>query len=256
MPSQMRLLDFGDGTVPIQLDYPDTTIFSNCDSYGDRVPGSHWNEITLHHRGKLEYSPNRQQIIMDALYQAVNGADFYPVFYQVGTAHNLSLAWGCLSLFNFQRGSKADTLLARNCKAAIDNLFNQRLTISLGAGGSLPISVQLGVAQYKMNQISPTFLIARVVTGLMKRLVQKDGVDGLLDLGSFGDHPEFKNIVVSLGNPCILMTVCQVIHNNDTERFRVNGFILANNQIRNVRPLTLFANVDYALLDLRGNKVS
>jgi len=38
MPSQMRLLDFGDGTVPIQLDYPDTTIFSNCDSYGDRVP--------------------------------------------------------------------------------------------------------------------------------------------------------------------------------------------------------------------------
>lgn len=235
MPSQMRLLDFGDGTVPIQLDYPDTTIFSNCDSYGDRVPGSHWNEITLHHRGKLEYSPNRQQIIMDALYQAVNGADFYPVFYQ--------------------RGSKADTLLARNCKAAIDNLFNQRLTISLGAGGSLPISVQLGVAQYKMNQISPTFLIARVVTGLMKRLVQKDGVDGLLDLGSFGDHPEFKNIVVSLGNPCILMTVCQVIHNNDTERFRVNGFILANNQIRNVRPLTLFANVDYALLDLRGNKI-
>jgi len=166
------------------------------------------------------------------------------------------LGWGCLSLFNFQRGSKADTLLARNCKAAIDNLFNQRLTISLGAGGSLPISVQLGVAQYKMNQISPTFLIARVVTGLMKRLVQKDGVDGLLDLGSFGDHPEFKNIVVSLGNPCILMTVCQVIHNNDTERFRVNGFILANNQIRNVRPLTLFANVDYALLDLRGNKVS
>ncbi|XP_017081163.2 nuclear RNA export factor 2 isoform X2 [Drosophila eugracilis] len=235
MPAQIQVLDFGDGSAPIHLDYPDATVFKNCNSYGDRVLGCHWNEITVHHGGQLFYLAHPQQMILEALYQAVDGADFFPVFYQ--------------------RGKKADTLLARNCKAAIDNLFNQRLTISLDSGASIPISVQLGVAQYKMNQISPLFLIARVVTRLMKSLVQKDGVDGLLDLNNFGAHSEFKNIVVSLGNVSILRNVCQVIHNNDTERFRLNGFILSNNSIRNIRPLTLFANVDYALLDLRGNKI-
>ncbi|KAH8364479.1 hypothetical protein KR084_007260 [Drosophila pseudotakahashii] len=234
MPAQMRVLDFGDGWVPIQLDYPDSKVFSNCNSYGDRVPGSQWIEITVHHRNNLNFAENRMQMIMDGLYQAVDKADFFPVFYQPGT--------------------RADTLLVRNCKTAIDNLFNQRLTISVSRV-PIPISVQLGVAKYQMNQISPLLLIARVVTRLMKQLVQRDGVDGLLDLSNFSDHPEFKNIVVSLGNPCCLMNVFQVIHNNDTDRFRVNGFILSNNHIRNIRPLTLFANVDYALLDLRGNKI-
>ncbi|XP_016980704.1 nuclear RNA export factor 2 isoform X2 [Drosophila rhopaloa] len=234
MPAQIRVLNFGDGSLPIHLDYPDSRVFSNCSSYGDRVLGRNWNEITVHHRGQLNYLENPQQMIMEGLYQAVDGAEFYPVCYQCG--------------------SKADTLLARNCKAAIDNLFNLNLTISLDSGASIPISVQLGVAEYRVNQISPPFLIARVVTQLITRLVQKDGVDGLLNLDNFGDHPEFRNIVVSLGNPSILMNVCQVIR-NDSESFRVNGFILSNNHIRNVRPLTLFANVDYALLDLSGNKI-
>jgi len=149
-----------------------------------------------------------------------------------------------------------DTMLVRNCKAAIDKLFKQRLSINLKGGASIPISIQLGVAQYQRHQITPTFHIARVVTRLMKQLIQRDGVDGLLNLDNFGSHPEFKNLVVSLGNPSILMNVCQVIHNDDNERFRLNGFILSNNRIRDIRPLTLLANVDYALLDLRGNKAS
>ncbi|XP_033157980.1 nuclear RNA export factor 2 isoform X2 [Drosophila mauritiana] len=235
MSNQMRVLDFGDGSVPIQLDYPDSKIFSKCSSYGDRVPGTHWNEIAVHHNGRLEYSPNPEQIIMDALYQATDGADFFPVFYQ--------------------RGKNVDTMLARNCKAAIDKLFKQRLSINLEGGASIPISIQLGVAQYRRDQITPTFHIARVVTRLMKQLIQRDGVDGLLNLDNFGGHPEFKNLVVSLGNPSILMNVCQVIHNDDNERFRLNGFILSNNRIRDIRPLTLLSNVDYALLDLRSNKI-
>ncbi|EDW41772.1 nuclear RNA export factor 2 [Drosophila sechellia] len=235
MPNQMRVLDFGDGSVPIQLDYPDSKIFSKCSSYGDRVPGTHWNEIAVHHNGRLEYSPNPEQIIMDALYQATDGADFFPVYYQ--------------------RGKNVDTMLARNCKAAIDKLFKQRLSINLEGGASIPISIQLGVAQYRRDQITPTFHIARVVTRLMKQLIQRDGVDGLLNLDNFGGHPEFKNLVVSMGNPSILMNVCQVIHNNDNERFRLNGFILSNNRIRDIRPLTLLSNVDYALLDLRSNKI-
>ncbi|EDW94831.1 nuclear RNA export factor 2 [Drosophila yakuba] len=235
MPNQIRILDFGDGSVPIQLDYPDPTVFSDCSSYGDRVPGTHWIEIAVHHKGRLVYSPNPEQIILDALYQAVDGAEFFPVFYQ--------------------RGKSADTMLARNCKAAIDNLFKQRLSINLERGASIPISIQLGVAQYRRDQITPTLHIARVVTRLMKQLIQRDGVDGLLNLDNFGGHPEFKNIVVSLANPSILMNVCQVIVHNDSEFLRLNGVILSNNRIRDVRPLMLLANVDYALLDLRGNRI-
>ncbi|XP_017043386.1 LOW QUALITY PROTEIN: nuclear RNA export factor 2 [Drosophila ficusphila] len=234
MPAQTRVLDFGDGTFPIQLNYPDQKIFSNCNSYGDRVPGLNWNEITVHHRGQFKSMSNPHQIILDGLYQAVDGAEFFPVFYQ--------------------RGNYEDTFLVRNCKAAIDNLFNLRLTISVNSGATFDISVQLGVAQYQRNQISPHLLIAQVVNRLMRQLVKKNGVERLLNLDSFGEHPEFRNIVVSLGNPSILMNVCQVIR-NDTNSFRVNGFILSNNNIRNVRPLTLFANVDYALLDLSNNKI-
>ncbi|XP_070070517.1 nuclear RNA export factor 2 [Drosophila takahashii] len=234
MPAKIRVLDFGDGSAPIQLDYPDSKIFSNCSSYEDRVPGSHWSEITVHHRNNLNFAADQMQMIMDGLYQAVDKADFFPVCYQAG--------------------SRADSMLVRNCKDAIDNLFNQRLTISVNRI-PIPISVQLGVAKYRTNQISPMLRISCVIDRLMKSLVQRDGVDNLLDLSNFSAHPEFKNIVVSLGNPSCLMHVCKVMHNNDLVRFRVNGFILSNNNIRSIRPLTLFANVDYALLDLRGNQI-
>ncbi|KAH8378751.1 hypothetical protein KR009_001212 [Drosophila setifemur] len=230
----MPILDFGDGSAPIQLDYPDERVFSKCSSYGDRVPGLSWNEFTVKHRGTLDYLSNPQQMILEGLYEAVDGAEFYPVHYQ--------------------RGPRADTFLARNCKQAIDNLFKQKLIISLENGNTIGISVQMGVARYNINQISPPFLIARVVSGLLVRLEQQNGVGGLLNLDNFGAHPDFRNIVVSLANPSILMTVCQVIR-NDSESFRVNGFILTNNQIRELRPLSLFANVDHALLDLRGNKI-
>ncbi|XP_017029925.1 nuclear RNA export factor 2 [Drosophila kikkawai] len=234
MPGQRRVLDFGDGTEPILLDYPDTRIFSNCSSYGDRVPGLSWNEFTVHHRGQLEYQCNPQQAIMEAIYEAVDGAEFYPVHYQ--------------------RGPREDTFLARNCKQAIDNLFKLSLAISVGKGASIPIKVQLAVAESNMRQISPHFLIASVLDNLLKRLEQQNGVDGLLNLDNFGARPEFRNVVVSLANPAILMNVCQVIR-NDPACGRVNGFIMTNNHIREVRYLNLLSNVDYALLDLSGNKI-
>lgn len=156
--------------------------------------------------------------------------------------------------FHFQRGSREDTFLARNCKLAIDNLFKLSLTISVGNGAAIPIGIQLAVAESNMRQISPHYLIASVVDNLLKRLEQQNGVDGLLNLDNFGAHQEFRNIVVSLGNPAILMNVCQVIR-NDPACCRVNGFIMTNNQIREVRHLSLLSNVDYALLDLSGNKV-
>lgn len=148
-----------------------------------------------------------------------------------------------------------DTFLARDCKKALDRLFLQKLTINLGNGIFIGIGVQMGVARYITNQMTPTYIIAEKLSELIKWLVKRDGVGGLLNLESFGSHAEFRNIVVSLANPSIFTTVCQVIR-NDPDSYRVRGFILSKNRIKCLKPLSLFANnPSIELLDLSGNRV-
>ncbi|EDV40464.1 uncharacterized protein Dana_GF10521 [Drosophila ananassae] len=232
----MRVLDFADGSVPICLEYPDGRVFRKCSSYGDRVPGLNWVEFTLYHDGGLEFMEDRRQILLEAIYEVVDGANFFPVYYQLG--------------------GRVDTFLARDCKKALDRLFLQKLTINLGHGISIGIGVQMGVARYITNQITPTYIIAEKLSELIKRLVKRDGVGGLLNLESFGSHPEFRNIVVSLANPSIFTTVCQVIR-NDPDSYRVRGYILSKNRIRCLKPLSLFANnPSIELLDLSENRIA
>lgn len=79
----MRVLDFADGSVPICLDYPDGRVFRKCSSYGDRVPGLNWVEFSIYHDGSLEYMEDRRQVLLEAIYDVVDGANFFPVYYQV-----------------------------------------------------------------------------------------------------------------------------------------------------------------------------
>ncbi|KAH8259653.1 hypothetical protein KR026_008245, partial [Drosophila bipectinata] len=234
--SAMRVLDFFDGSVPICLDYPDKRVFRKCSSYSDRVPGLNWVEFSVYHEGSLEYMEDRRQVLLEAIYEVVDGANFFPV--------------------NYQLGGRVDTFLARDCKKAMDRLFLQKLTINLGKGISIGIGVQIGVARYVTNQITPTYIIAEKLSDLIKRLVKRDGVGGLLNLDSFGNHPEFRNIVVSLANPSIFTTVCQIIR-NDPDSYRVRGFILSRNRIKCLKPLSLFANnPSIELLDLSENRIA
>ncbi|XP_022227270.2 nuclear RNA export factor 2 isoform X2 [Drosophila obscura] len=229
-----HVINFSDGSVPIQVDYPDPRVFRNCSNYADRVPGLSWNKFSIHHLGQLEYLENPQQVIVEAIFDAVDGEEFYPVAYE--------------------RGPHADNFLARACKPAIDKLFAQKLCLSISTGASLQISVQFGVAANRSNQISPPLLVSQEVSRLMERLEVHNGVRGVLNLSNFGANPCFKNIVVSLANVSTLRQVCQNIYHDD--RFSaVNGFIFADNQMKSVDPLKLFGDVEYGLLDLSGNKI-
>ncbi|KAH8286911.1 hypothetical protein KR018_009044, partial [Drosophila ironensis] len=232
--STMSVLDLGDAFAPIILDYPDARIFTKCSSYGNRVLGMNWNKFIVYHNGSLEYREDKQELILEAIYAAVGVVDFFPV--------------------NYQRGRMKDTFLARDCKQTIDHLFSLNLSITLETNQTLGIGVQMGVAKYNRNQITPSFLIAAKLTKLMKKLVQRNNVGDLLDLDNFGAHPEFRHIVVSLANPTILMYVCQVIR-NDPDVYRMRGLILSNNRIKELPKLNLLSNCNLDVLDLSGNRI-
>ncbi|XP_017140758.1 nuclear RNA export factor 2-like isoform X3 [Drosophila miranda] len=233
--SQRYVLNFSDGSLPIQVDYPDPRIFRNCSTYGDRVPGLSWNEFSIHHLGQLEYLENPKQVILEAIFDVIDGEEFYPVAYECGP--------------------RADKFVARACKPAIDKLFAQKLCLRLSSGATVEISVQFGVAANRSKQISPPLLISQEVSRLMERLEVHSGVRGVLNLSNFGANPCFKNIVVSLANVATLKHVCNSIYHNDEHFSAVNGFIFANNHMKSVDPLKLFGDIEYGLLDLSENKI-
>ncbi|EDW30359.1 GL17982 [Drosophila persimilis] len=97
------VLNFSDGSLPIQGDYPDPRIFSNGSSYGDRVPGLSWNEFFIHHLGQLEYLENPKQVILEAIFDVIDGEEFYPVAYDnsvVSLANVATLKHVCSSIYH------------------------------------------------------------------------------------------------------------------------------------------------------------
>ncbi|KAH8395304.1 hypothetical protein KR222_008569, partial [Zaprionus bogoriensis] len=235
LAAQARIIDFKDRSLPIVVDYRDSKKYFKVKHY-DAGPGLNWIEVCIHHDGVLNYSANPQQLLLDALFKAVEGEELCPV--------------------NYQAGALADTFLARTCTPALDKLFKRRLSIQVASGNELNLSVRFNVAAYNRSQISPAVIISQVIDRLMDKLETYQGVPGVLNLSNFGAHPNFKHMVVRLSNLAILKLVCITIYNNDDRRRAVRGFCLANNQISDLAPLKLFGDVDYGLLDLSGNRLS
>ncbi|XP_034480593.1 nuclear RNA export factor 2 [Drosophila innubila] len=233
--SQARIIDFGDRSQPIVVDYRDSKKYYKCKQY-DGNPGLNWIEFCVHHEGALNFSANPQQLIVDALFRAVEGEELFPV--------------------NYQSGHHVDTFLARTCKAALDKLFQRRLSIKVSSGSELNLSVSLNAAAYNRSQISPPMIISQVIDRLMDSLETFEGVRGVLNLSNFTANPYFKNVIVRLSNLATLQLVCTTIYNNDDRRRALNGFNLAQNQISDLGPLKLFGDVDYGMLDLSGNRLS
>ncbi|KAL7733734.1 hypothetical protein ACLKA6_011466 [Drosophila palustris] len=233
--SQARIIDFADRSQPIVVDFRDSRKYFKCKQY-DGSPGLNWIEFCVQHEGALNFSENPQQLILDALFKAVEGEEFFPV--------------------NYQCGQHVDTFLARSCKPALDKLFQRRLSIEVVSGIELNLSVALNVAAYNRSQISPAVIISQVIDRLMDHLETYDGVQGVLNLSNFGANPAFNHFIVRLSNLATLQLVCKTIYNNDDRRRALKGFSLAQNQISDLAPLKLFGDVDYDILDLSGNRLS
>ncbi|EDW73510.1 uncharacterized protein Dwil_GK16608 [Drosophila willistoni] len=230
-----RIVDIGDGFAPIEVNYVGCKTFSKCSSYGKEVPGMNWHEFRVLHRSQLKFLADPKKLILDGFFNAIDSEEFYPVAYE--------------------SGPQVDTFLARNCKTALDKLFAKGLIITLSTNAQLEIFVMLNVSKPITAHINPPVEIGKAVASLMENLEQQDGVTGLLNLSNFSSHSRFEKIVVSLANVSTLRQVCQNVQ-HDSDRFHmVNGFIFANNGISNLLPLNLFADTDYALLDLSGNQI-
>ncbi|XP_032599418.1 nuclear RNA export factor 2 isoform X2 [Drosophila grimshawi] len=227
-----RIIQLGDRCKPILVLYQNARKYYKCKSY-QNSPGINWLEIRVNHEGVLNFTANPHQLILNAIFDAVEGQQFIPV--------------------NYKCGHLVDSFLARSCTPAVDNLFKRGLCIQVSTGAKVYLTVWFNVAEYNSQQILPIVIISQVIDHLLDNLENYQGVQRVLNLSNFGTNPYFSNFVVRLSNLATLQLVCTTIYNNDDRRRSINGFNLANNQISDLGPLKLFGDVDYGLLDLSGN---
>ncbi|TDG48043.1 hypothetical protein AWZ03_005460 [Drosophila navojoa] len=229
-----RLVNCGIEYQPIAVQYRNARRFFNCRQY-DSGPGLNWVEIVVHHEGTLNFTANPKDLILNAIYEAVENESFYPV--------------------NYQSGQVADTFLVRACKPALDQLFKRSLTLRLINGAMIPMAVWFNVASHQRDHISPPLIISQVTDRLLNRLENHRGVENVLNLSKFSSHPAFKYIEVKLKNSFTFHLVCSTIHNNDDRRRTIKGFNLSQNELTDLSPMRLFGDFDYELLDITGNSI-
>uniref|UniRef100_A0A1B0G986 Nuclear RNA export factor 2 n=1 Tax=Glossina morsitans morsitans TaxID=37546 RepID=A0A1B0G986_GLOMM len=220
----------------IEINYSNTNAYTKCRSYDAKAmnQGFVWHQIVVQHNGKICGSDGKRDIL-DALFEAVNNEEIYPIAYR--------------------RGPKEDCFLVRQCQSALDKLFAQKLRLRLPNGHSISILVQLNVADFHQGQISPITQITKALSQLYNSMERYNGEDGILNLSQFGRNPNFADVVVNLGNSGVLERICNLIYSND-EKFRnVNGILMKNNGIKTLAPLKQFTGVEFAILDLRDNKL-
>ncbi|XP_036339922.1 nuclear RNA export factor 2-like isoform X2 [Rhagoletis pomonella] len=221
--------------LPIEVNYKNTQTYSKCSSYDPKVmaQGFVWHQIVVQHNGKMRGRDGIQETL-DAIFDAVEGEELFPVAYR--------------------RGSKEDRFLVRQCKAAINKLFEQNLRIQLSDASFVNLQVQFNVGDFKFGQISPHAKLTEAINRLFTCMERINGVSGILNLSRFNAQTEFFDLIVNLGNRTVLETVCNLIYRN--EKFRlVNGFNLSENGITSVAPLAVFSGASFAVLDLRKNKI-
>uniref|UniRef100_A0A1B0BA70 Nuclear RNA export factor 2 n=1 Tax=Glossina palpalis gambiensis TaxID=67801 RepID=A0A1B0BA70_9MUSC len=220
----------------IEINYSNTNTYTKCRSYDAKAmnQGFVWHQIVVQHNGKICGSDAKRDIL-DALFEAVNNEEIYPIAYR--------------------RGPKEDCFLVRQCQPALDKLFAQNLRLRLPNGHSISILVQLNVADFHQGQISPITQITKALSQLYNSMERYNGEDGILNLSQFGRNPNFADVVVNLGNSGVLERICNLIYSND-EKFRnVNGILMKTNGIKTLAPLKQFTGVEFAILDLRDNKL-
>uniref|UniRef100_A0A0A1XJM5 Nuclear RNA export factor 2 n=3 Tax=Zeugodacus cucurbitae TaxID=28588 RepID=A0A0A1XJM5_ZEUCU len=222
--------------LPLEVSYINTQTYSKCSSYDIKLiaQGYVWHQIVIQHNGKFRGRDGMSEIL-EAIFETVEGEELFPIAYR--------------------RGAKEDRFLVRQCKAAINKLFENNLRIQLSDASFVQLQVKFNVGDFKFGQISPHAKLTEALNRLYTCMERINGVDGILNLCRFNTHPEFFDLYVNLGNRAVLEAICNLIYRND-EKFRlVNGLILSDNGITTVAPLTVFAGVEFVVLDLRRNKI-
>ncbi|XP_049317860.1 nuclear RNA export factor 2 [Bactrocera dorsalis] len=223
--------------LPIEVSYKNTTTYTRCNTYDPRViaQGNSWHQIVVQHNGKFGGRDSMPEILQ-VIFEAVEGEELFPVAYR--------------------RGVKNDRFLVRNCKAAINKLFEHNLRVQLSDASFVHLQVHFNVGDYKFGQISPHAKLVEALNRLYTCMERVNGVDGILNLCRFNTQMEFCDLVVNLGNCAVFETICNLIYGNDDKFRLVNGLILSDNGITTVTPLKVFAGAEFVVLDLSKNKIT
>ncbi|KNC26297.1 Nuclear RNA export factor 2 [Lucilia cuprina] len=220
--------------MSIEINYRNAITYYKCKQYDEKVmnQGFIWHQIVVQHYGKL-MGIEGKYAILEAIFAAVEGEEFYPVAYR--------------------RGNKEDRFLVRQCQPAMDKLFARNLCLHLPKGVVIHLKVQLNVGEFKYGQVSPISQVTKALNALYGRMEHRNGEDGILNLSLFAQNPEFYDVVVNLSNRGVLERVCDLIYRNDEQFRTINGIILSSNEINTLAPLKLFSGVQFAILDLSDN---
>uniref|UniRef100_A0A1I8MGK3 Leucine Rich repeat protein n=1 Tax=Musca domestica TaxID=7370 RepID=A0A1I8MGK3_MUSDO len=222
--------------MSIEISYANALSYSKCKSYDAKLmsQGFVWHQIVVQHNSRSLSMEDKNELLK-ALYEAVEGEEFYPVVYR--------------------RCQYEDRFLVRQCQPALDKLFEKNLRLLMPNGDTVQLQVQLNVAEFKYGQISPINQITKTLNKLYDRMDSLDGEKGILDLTRFGQNSELFDVIVNLGNRSVLERIFDLIYRND-ERFRnVTGIILRDNGITTMSPVKLFAGIEFSVLDLRDNLI-
>ncbi|KAL1506288.1 hypothetical protein ABEB36_005680 [Hypothenemus hampei] len=173
------------------------------------------------------YSRNQ---VLKAVLDKVFPCDLIPVFYTDDPS------------------SSSSHFLARNCKAAIERLFNEGLIVknpyhSIYENSVFKISIYINFAHTDDLKVDVQKNVAQV---LSKRL---DHFSKILDLNNFAEDPELTEYC-TLAQPKIMYFVLHIAKSLTFEEL-----ILSNNNIKMLKPLDVLNGVKIRHIDLSNNEL-
>lgn len=145
--------------------------------------------------------------------------------------------------------------MVRNCKRAIDNLFERHLKLQMEDGNLINVTVKFNVAASETGQISVNKKVLKLLMKKFTRLTVFESATKVLDLTNFEKDPEFEDIIVNLGNKAALEVLCTTISTTPAISSGIDGINLANNKIKTLAPLDALIKSKLQVLDLRSNEV-
>lgn len=152
----------------------------------------------------------------------------------------------------------SDYFLIRQCRAAIEKLFQANLRLNFDTK-NIFLTIKFQVAQFKLGQIYPSKKYGKACSDRFEQLISCDGVSKILNLDNFSIIPELEKIVVNLANKQSLQLLFTTLKNMNADRGifkQINGLRLSNNRIRTLDPIATLASLSIQQIDLRNNDVS
>lgn len=152
----------------------------------------------------------------------------------------------------YRSGRDEDKFFVHCQEKAILKFFDNKLIVKVKET-TLRIEMKLGVSSFRSGQIKPLDKLKEVVK---ERFLNRDRSIDVLNLDSFSTHRALEEIIVDLSNRSCLSLLINVISQKKEIQNEIKTLNLAKNNIKNLKALDSFHNMNIKVLDLTDNKIS